>query len=360
MKINDFSEGSSPLGKINKFLRDKERKEEYARKLQKQRDEKEVQNEEWTDDVRNWFGAVDSKVKRWAGKFKDTETAISDFKWDARDAARDYYKSDATRDAEQMDKALKSFKKGADHVGTHSSIAQYKINKSNKKISEDFGSVPPLTELIIMAVIAKTSVDTLMGMFKVALKTGKGLKKLNDLRKKASQIGKNVADYAMPHESINESKEETLQGFDPETIANLKALKARYPHAPDELSALMKSLLDIKKASQRDDDALEIEVDDAEDRIDDLEKRISDLEKDTVKEKTTLRPSQKSNPEVEKRIMMNKEEMYKEAALAALERLVDSKGSRHALNSYAFEISRAFGDITVKELIKLYTDKHGE
>ena len=58
--------------------------------------------------------------------------------------------------------------------------------------------------------------------------------------------------------------------------------------------------------------------------------------------------------------VMNKEQMYKDAALAALERLVDSKGSKHSLNSYAFEISRVFGDITAKELIKLYTDKHGE
>ena len=48
-------------------------------------------------------------------------------------------------------------------------------------LEEDFGSVPPLAELILMAVVAKTSVDVLIGMFKVALKTGKGLKKTKRL-----------------------------------------------------------------------------------------------------------------------------------------------------------------------------------
>lgn len=77
-------------------------------------------------------------------------------------------------------------------------------------LEEDFGSVPPLAELILMAVIAKTSVDVLIGMFKVALKTGKGLKKLNDLRKRVTKIGQDVADYAMPYESIDEATRDEL------------------------------------------------------------------------------------------------------------------------------------------------------
>jgi len=76
-------------------------------------------------------------------------------------------------------------------------------------LEEDFGSVPPLPELIIMAVAAKTSVDILKGMFKTAIATGKGLKKLNNLRKKAASIGQGVADYAMP-ESIDEATKDEL------------------------------------------------------------------------------------------------------------------------------------------------------
>ena len=71
-------------------------------------------------------------------------------------------------------------------------------------LDEDFGSVPPLAELILMAVVAKTSVDVLIGMFKVALKTGKGLKKLNDLRKRVSKMGQGVADYALPEATKDE------------------------------------------------------------------------------------------------------------------------------------------------------------
>ena len=70
--------------------------------------------------------------------------------------------------------------------------------------NEDFGSVPPLAELIVMAVVAKTSVDVLIGMFKVALKTGKGLKKLNDLRKRVAKMGQGVADYALPEATKDE------------------------------------------------------------------------------------------------------------------------------------------------------------
>ena len=76
--------------------------------------------------------------------------------------------------------------------------------ESTKPVNEDFGSVPPLAELILMAVVAKTSVDVLIGMFKVALKTGKGLKKLNDLRKRVSKIGQGVADYALPEATKDE------------------------------------------------------------------------------------------------------------------------------------------------------------
>lgn len=231
-------------------------------------------------------------------------------------------------------------------------LQQKRDSEEKPEVKEDMGSVPPLPELIIMAVIAKTTVDVIVGSLKVAFKTGKGLAKLNKLRKKAQQIGQAAADYALPNESVNES-EETLKGFDPETIANLKALKARYPHAPDQLSALMKSLLDIKQASKDADKDHEFDIDSNEDRIDDLEARVSELEKETVEEKTI-------NPEIARKLSMAQSDKFKAAALAALERLVDSKGTRQSLGGYAFDIARAFQGIDAKELIRMYNEKHGE
>lgn len=77
-------------------------------------------------------------------------------------------------------------------------------------VNEDFGSVPPLVDLIVMAVLAKTTVDVLTGAFKTAIKTGKGLKKLNDLRKRAAQMGQSVADYAMPNEHVKEDRADSV------------------------------------------------------------------------------------------------------------------------------------------------------
>lgn len=64
-------------------------------------------------------------------------------------------------------------------------------------LNEDLGSIPPLPELILMAVAAQTTVAALKVAFKSAVATGKGLKKLNALRKRALGAGQRVANYAM-------------------------------------------------------------------------------------------------------------------------------------------------------------------
>ena len=78
--------------------------------------------------------------------------------------------------------------------------------ESTVDVSEDFGSVPPLAELIIMAVLAKTTVDVLKGMFKVAITTGKGIKKLRSLQQKTKRLGQNIADYALPEDFSHPDK----------------------------------------------------------------------------------------------------------------------------------------------------------
>lgn len=68
---------------------------------------------------------------------------------------------------------------------------------SSVKMNEDFGSIPPLTELIVMAVVAQTTVASLKAMFKVAMKTGKGLKSLRKLQKAALRGGEKTADFVL-------------------------------------------------------------------------------------------------------------------------------------------------------------------
>ena len=56
---------------------------------------------------------------------------------------------------------------------------------NSEEINEDIGSLPPLVDLIVLAVLAQTTVAGIKTMFKVAVKTGKGLNKLRKLTKQA-------------------------------------------------------------------------------------------------------------------------------------------------------------------------------
>lgn len=70
-------------------------------------------------------------------------------------------------------------------------VAKTVMRKSNFKTSnkeftvEDLGNLPPLSDLIVMAVVAQTTVATLKIALTTAFKTGKGLIKLNKLAKRA-------------------------------------------------------------------------------------------------------------------------------------------------------------------------------
>jgi len=73
-----------------------------------------------------------------------------------------------------------------------------------------------------------------------------------------------------------EADEKNVSGFDARTIKALADLKVDYPHAPDTLSAILRALEDVKRASKREDHTHERD-------IDKLEKRVNDLEKDHTK-----------------------------------------------------------------------------
>ena len=150
-----------------------------------------------------------------------------------------------------------------------SSNKEFTVERS---ITEDFGSVPPLAELIVMAVVAKTSVSVLIGMFKVAIKTGKGI---NKLRKLANAAG--VALDAKINPDMYYDDDEVYETTKQELISKIK---------------------------------------------DDQKKRFYD------------------------------------AALTAMDKLINSKGKKQSIGGYAFEISRAFNGIKPKELEQMYNEIH--
>jgi len=71
------------------------------------------------------------------------------------------------------------------------------------KLDEDLSSLPPLADLIVLAVVAQTTVAGLKTMLKTALKTGKGLRKI---KKMADAAGVKINDTLNPdmYESARE------------------------------------------------------------------------------------------------------------------------------------------------------------
>ena len=105
-------------------------------------------------------------------------------------------------------------------------------NYQTEQIDEDLGSIPPLTDLIVMAVVGQTTVAALKVMFKTAIATGKGINKLRKLQKTAQNIGQGIADYALG-EAINKDDYK-------EIIAN-KQKAMFYKAALDALHRLVSS-----------------------------------------------------------------------------------------------------------------------
>jgi hypothetical protein len=99
------------------------------------------------------------------------------------------------------------------------------------KLHEDLGSLPPLADLIVLAVVAQTTVAGLKTMLKTALKTGKGLRKI---KKMADAAGVKLNDKLNPdlYESAREDILKTV-GSRQERDFYLAALNA--------LDRLMKS-----------------------------------------------------------------------------------------------------------------------
>lgn len=76
-----------------------------------------------------------------------------------------------------------------------------------------------------------------------------------------------------------EEKPEDIEGFDAQTIAMLKQIKAKYPHAPDQLSAILKYVQRIVQHSEEEDNLHDHEFEIVFTRLEDIIKELDTLKK---------------------------------------------------------------------------------
>ena len=110
-----------------------------------------------------------------------------------------------------------------------------------------------------------------------------------------------------------------LKGFDKDTASVVADIKARYPHAPDAMTAILKYLSDIKTASKstsatnaKEIDVNQAEIDDIQAHIKSLQDRVEDLEKDEdVTERELTKGEEKKKEKIVKGMKKNKGDFEK-------------------------------------------------
>jgi len=169
-------------------------------------------------------------------------------------------------------------------------------------ITEDLGSIPPLTDLIVMAVVGQTTVAVL----KAAFKTGKQLLKLKKL---ADRAGVKLADTVMRESN-------------PFTDARMNAIKAG------------KKEFTVKGKTYQ-------------------------ITGDTSDEEEAITNEAVNRDEYQSKLAAKATENFYGAALQALHRLVTTQGNRQSVGGYAFDIARAFSGINARQLERMYKERQG-
>lgn len=170
---------------------------------------------------------------------------------------------------------------------------------NSESVVEDFGSVPPLVDLIVMAVVGQTTVAAL----KAAYKTGKYALKLKRLADKAGV-------------KLNQA---VMGESNPFTDARMNAIKA----------GKKEFTVNGKKYQ---------------------------VTGDTSDEEEAIANEAVDRNDYAAKLAANAQDKFMSAALAALDRLVKSDPRGQTIGGYAFDIARAFAGIDAKELARLYTD----
>ena len=292
MKINEFTEGKNPLFKINKFLDDKKKREEYARKLQQQRDA-----------------------------------------------------------------------------------------EDKEKVEEDLSSLPPLADLIVMAVVGQTTVAAL----KAAWKTGKYALKLKrladkagvklnnavmgesnpftDARMNAIKAGKkeftvNGKKYQVTGDTSDEREAIELDEDIPDMAPVYRNIKSGINDAYGTIDELDFIILKLQKtiAEEYGEDDVPDEylkplnfITNTSQKITSALRHIADIAKnDEIFEAV-------NRDEYIATLAAKQNDKFFAAALAALDRLVKSDPRGQDVGGYAFDIARAFNGVNGKELVAAYS-----
>lgn len=171
----------------------------------------------------------------------------------------------------------------------------------NDTLSEDIGTIPPLADLIVMAVVAQTTVSVIKAAFKAATTTGKGLLKLKSI---ADRAGVKL-DRAVMGES------------NPFTDARMNAIK----DGKEEFTVNGKTYK---------------------------------VTGDTTDEEQAVANEAINKDEFAARLADKQKAAFYKAALDALHRLVTNDPRGQTVGGYAFDIARSFNGLNAKELESMY------
>lgn len=176
------------------------------------------------------------------------------------------------------------------------------------ELDEDLGSIPPLTDLIVMAVVGQTTVAAL----KAAYKTGKYALKLKRLADKAGVKLNN----AVMGESFSSEMNKASKKAHADAAEKRKKLG---PVTSDTLADINAKLGNTKSSKKKTDEAI---------NRDEYAAKLASQQKDK----------------------------FFKAALSALDRLVKSDPRGQDVGGYAFDIARAFQGVNGRELARAYNE----
>lgn len=258
--------------------------------------------------------------------------------------------------------------------------------KEETELSEDLGSIPPLTDLIVMAVVGQTTVATLKAAFKV----GKNLVKLKKLANRAgvkladTVMGENVDpayDWMSKHEKMQEyhinaanaarkaNDQELFQRHKDAALAHRKA-ELQWERNTNDGKALTMSqgAMQLSKQLNAPQEPIEESNPFTDARMNAIKAgkkeftvkgKTYPITGDTSDEEEAITNEAVNRDELQAKLAARASEKFYDSALQALHRLVTSDPKKQSIGGYAFDIARAFQGLNGRQLEKMYKQKYG-
>lgn len=254
------------------------------------------------------------------------------------------------------------------------------------ELSEDLGSIPPLTDLIVMAVVGQTTVATLKAAFKV----GKNLVKLKKLANRAgvkladTVMGENVDpayDWMSKHEKMQEyhinaanaarkaNDQKLFQQHKDAALAHRKA-ELQWERNTNDGKALTMSqgAMQLSKQLNAPQESIEESNPFTDARMNAIKAgkkeftvkgKTYPITGDTSDEEEAIKNEAVNRNELQSKLAARASEKFYDSALQALHRLVTNDPRGQTVGGYAFDIARAFQGLNGRQLEKMYKQKYG-